>query len=228
MPTFHFRHWPIASLVLNAAALLRPSILHLRALVRPARLHRLLRLPTTTPTKNTPMAAQCPQLVAVPPMSLAKNSLVALVLKKTGALRVQPLVRRPSDLHDRPDPVLRPQHRQQVLLLHPHLNQRQRLKHKPNQRLKHRPKHNLKLSQHRLPRLRLRAGQCPHSSTSRASGATRSFPPSPNDLAPDSLAAIGSRSPTVSPCSGFPTNRTQHAVKNSAPRSSPCCRRISA
>ncbi|MCX6507184.1 MAG: DNA polymerase III subunit gamma/tau [Actinobacteria bacterium] len=164
MPTFHFRHWPIASLVLNAVALSRPSILHLRALVRPARLHRLLRLPTTTPTTNPPMAAQCPQPVAVPPMSLAKNSLVALALKRAGALRDQPLVRRPPDLHDPPGPVLRPQHRQQVLLLHRHrhrrLNQRQRLKHTPNQRLSHKLQHNQQPTQHRLPRQhqRLRAG----------------------------------------------------------------------
>lgn len=160
MPTFHFRHWPIASLVLNAVALSRPSILHLRALVRPARLHRLLRLPTTTPTTNPPMAAQCPQPVAVPPMSLAKNSLVALALKRAGALRDQPLVRRPPDLHDPPGPVLRPQRRQQVLLPHRHLNQRQRLKHKPNQRLSHKLQHNQQPTQHRLPHQhqRLRAG----------------------------------------------------------------------
>ena len=163
-PTFHFHHWPIASLVLNAMALLRPSILHLRALVLPARLHRLLRWPTTMPPKNRPLAAPCPQPVAVPPMSLAKNSLVALALKRAGALRDQPLVRRPPDLHDPPGPVLHPQHRQQVLLLHRHrhrrLNQRQRLKHKPNQRLSHKLKHNQQPTQHRLPRQhqRLRAG----------------------------------------------------------------------
>jgi hypothetical protein len=56
--------------------------------------------------KNTPMAAPCPQLEAVLPMSPAKNSLVALALKTADALLVQPHVRRPADLHDRPVPVL--------------------------------------------------------------------------------------------------------------------------
>ena len=76
-------------------------------------------------------------------MSLAKNSLVALALKTVGALLVQPHVRRPADLHDRPVPVLHLQHLQHLQhlpqALQLHLSPNPNHNRLPKQRRAHRP-----------------------------------------------------------------------------------------